>query len=123
MFHGSWVCRVGTHIGANGLPRMINVCEKVATRRTAKASSTVHFPSSISAALREKASTSGEIASKKGPVFATAIIAGTMAVKQTSQLIPFCHPLPIEGCTILIEPQHDFASVSIICEVSTTHKT
>jgi molybdenum cofactor biosynthesis enzyme len=44
-----------------------------------------------------------EIYSPKGPVFATAIIAGTMAVKNTSNLIPFCHPLPIDGCKINIE--------------------
>lgn len=44
-----------------------------------------------------------ELYSPKGPVFATAIIAGTMAVKNTHNLIPFCHPLPIDGCKINIE--------------------
>jgi cyclic pyranopterin phosphate synthase len=40
---------------------------------------------------------------KKGPVFATAVIAGTMGAKKTSDLIPFCHHIPLEGCKITIE--------------------
>ena len=55
-----------------------------------------------------------EVYSKKGPVFATAIIAGTMAVKQTSNLIPFCHPLHIEKCefSFRLEPVSSSSSVS-----------
>jgi len=40
---------------------------------------------------------------KKGPVLSTAVVAGVMAVKKTSDLIPFCHPIPIEDCKISIE--------------------
>lgn len=46
-----------------------------------------------------------EINAKKGPVFATAIVAGVMAVKKTSDLIPFCHPIPIDKCDILLDLQ------------------
>jgi cyclic pyranopterin phosphate synthase len=59
---------------------------------------------------------------KKGPVIDTAIIAGTMAVKRTHELIPFCHPLAIERCEFSVE----FASATeleIRCEVAVTHKT
>jgi cyclic pyranopterin phosphate synthase len=44
----------------------------------------------------------GDIATAKGPVFQTAIIAGTMAAKRTHELIPFCHPLALSGCHIHI---------------------
>ena len=44
-----------------------------------------------------------EIATKKGPVFATAIIAGVMAAKKTHELIPFCHPLGLENCKVMVE--------------------
>ncbi len=57
----------------------------------------------------------------KGPVMQTAIIAGTMAVKKTSELIPFCHPLPVEACDFTIEPESD--GIVIRCTVSTTGKT
>ena len=60
--------------------------------------------------------------SAKGPIVDTAIIAGTMAVKRTHELIPFCHPLAIERCTFDI----DFAKsdeLIIRCTVAITHKT
>jgi cyclic pyranopterin phosphate synthase len=57
----------------------------------------------------------------KGPVFQTAIIAGTMAVKKTSELIPFCHPLPVEACDFEILP--NAAGIAIRCTVSTSGKT
>jgi cyclic pyranopterin phosphate synthase len=49
---------------------------------------------------------------QKGPVFATAIIAGTMAAKSTSQMIPFCHQIPLEGCDIDISLQDHTVSPS-----------
>jgi cyclic pyranopterin phosphate synthase len=60
--------------------------------------------------------------SAKGPVIDTAIIAGTMAVKRTHELIPFCHPLPIENCRIEIEFASD-TELMIRCTVAITHKT
>ena len=76
-----------------------------------------------------------EIQAKKGPVFATAIVAGVMAVKKTSDLIPFCHPIPIDKCDINIDlqPVHHSTStatssdikfvVNIDCIVKTSGKT
>jgi cyclic pyranopterin phosphate synthase len=55
-------------------------------------------------------------------VFQTAIIAGTMAVKKTSELIPFCHPLPIEKCKITIAADEQ-QRVVIDCTVRVHHKT
>ena len=66
------------------------------TERFAHARSVIELPESMRHLLGED----GDIQSKKGPVFATAIIAGTMGVKRTSELIPFCHPLPIEDCKV-----------------------
>jgi cyclic pyranopterin phosphate synthase len=57
----------------------------------------------------------------KGPVFQTAIIAGTMAAKRTHELIPFCHPLGIESCKLAIDMEGDEAVVR--CTVSVHHKT
>ncbi len=52
----------------------------------------------------------------------TAIIAGTMAVKRTHDLIPFCHPLPIDGCGLTIDWINE-TSLRIECVVRTTHRT
>ena len=59
-----------------------------------------------------------ELTTKKGPVFSTATIAGVMAAKKTSDLIPFCHPLPLENCDLEIQLKDrtvlvDFVSVYI----------
>lgn len=68
-----------------------------------------------------------ELSSKKGPVFATAIIAGTMGAKRTHELIPFCHPLPLESCKFDIDTHVDeqagTARVRIKCSAGTTNKT
>jgi len=63
----------------------------------------------------------GDVHSAKGPVFQTAIIAGTQAVKETSRLIPFCHPLPLDKCKFSI--QLDNLVVQIRCLVSAKYKT
>ena len=63
-----------------------------------------------------------DIQTKKGPVFQTAIVAGTMAAKQTATLIPFCHPLALENCKFTIEPLNG-KEVIITCTVTITGKT
>jgi cyclic pyranopterin phosphate synthase len=106
-----------THVDAAGHPRMIDVGAKPPTRREAVAEVRVRFPSGVAKALRAQG-----LRSAKGPVIDTAIIAGTMAVKRTHELIPFCHPLPVENCRIEI----DFATKTellIRCTVALTHKT
>jgi cyclic pyranopterin phosphate synthase len=59
--------------------------------------------------------------SSKGPIFDTAIVAGVMGAKRTHELIPFCHPLGIENCRIVIDMDGDAALIR--CTVSVHHKT
>ena len=106
-----------THIDKDGAPAMVDVSSKAVTRRTAVAESTLVLPSTVAQALRN---TGG--ATKKGPVFDTAIIAGVMAAKKTHELIPFCHPLGLEDCKISIDLSDD-DRVSIRCEATVCHKT
>ncbi len=105
-----------THVDEANRPTMVDVGEKSVTRRTATARAIVEFPPDA-AVERE-----GALRTKKGPVFDTAIVAGVMAVKRTSDLIPFCHPIPLENCKIAIDWIAD-GSVEIRCTVSATHKT
>ena len=105
-----------SHVDAQNRPTMVDVGDKAVTTRTATARAVVVFPPEVN--LR-----SGEqLRSKKGPVFDTAIIAGVMAAKRTHELIPFCHPLPIDGCRIGIEWDGESA-LRIECAVKTTHRT
>ena len=106
-----------THIDEKNQPGMVDVSEKLITHREATASSIVVLGKEIMKLL-----TDGDIATKKGPVFQTAIIAGTMAAKNTSQLIPFCHPLPLEKCKFNVNPI-DEERVEIICTCKTSAKT
>lgn len=86
-----------THIDKSGNPAMVNVSEKKITRRTARAQAIVNVGSEIINQIQNN-----ELITKKGPVFHTAIIAGVMGAKQTSALIPFCHPLGLEDCQVKI---------------------
>ena len=106
-----------THLDKNGLPTMVDVAEKAVTRRSATARSIVSLPAEVLAQLIE-----GDIQTKKGSVFQTAIIAGIMAAKKTGELIPLCHPLGLDNCRVNIHfnEQHE---VVIDCIASITAKT
>ena len=106
-----------THIDDRNQPTMVDVGDKTATERQAHARTIVQLPPEILEKLVD-----GDIQSAKGPVFQTAIIAGTMAVKKTSELIPFCHPLPIEECKITIAADEQ-QRIVIDCTVRVHHKT
>jgi cyclic pyranopterin phosphate synthase len=95
---------------------MVDVGDKAVTKRTATAETRVRFPASVADALRAQ-----QFSTSKGPVFHTAIVAGSMAAKRTHELIPFCHPLGIENCKVRIEMENDDAVVQ--CTVSVHHKT
>ena len=97
---------------------MVDVSAKSVTKRTAIAVATLCLPDNVMALL----DSSGEMRSAKGPVFATAIIAGTMACKKTHDLIPFCHPLGLESCKfrIVASGKNEFC---IECTASITSKT
>ena len=106
-----------THLDPAGHPAMVDVSAKPATAREALAECRVTFPAAVAAQLRESG-----LKSAKGGIVDTAIIAGTMAVKRTHELIPFCHPLPIDGCRIAVA-WRDARSLRIECAVRTTHRT
>jgi len=105
-----------THVDAQGRPTMVDVSAKTVTLRTAVAESRVRFPAPVARALRDAG-----FATRKGPVFHTAIVAGVMAAKRTHELIPFCHPLGIERCDVVIDMDGDEAVVR--CTVALHHKT
>jgi cyclic pyranopterin phosphate synthase len=106
-----------THINKKGLPGMVNVGDKMVTKRRAEARTKMFLGKEIIAQFEGK-----DIDTKKGPVFQTAIIAGTMAVKQTSNLIPLCHPLQISGVDISINIL-DEENIEILCAVEISGKT
>ena len=106
-----------SHVAADGSPTMVDVSGKAATPREASAVCRVLFPADVADALK-----AADLHTAKGPVIATAIVAGTMAVKRTHELIPFCHPLPIDGCKFQID-WRDACSLSITCSVRTVHRT
>jgi cyclic pyranopterin monophosphate synthase len=106
-----------THIDAENQPGMVDVSGKSTTQREAVAECIVELGEALIKQL-----SSNDIQSKKGPVFQTAIIAGTMAAKKTSDLIPFCHPLPLEKCKFKIEPISP-TSISIRCTCLTNART
>ena len=106
-----------SHLNARGLPTMVDVSDKSITQRTAIAESIVQLPDEIVDLLELD-----EISTKKGPVFQTAILAGIMAIKKTSELIPLCHPLPITKSDIHITVADD-RQVVITCEVKVEGKT
>jgi len=105
-----------THIDTKGNPAMVDVSVKQITQRTATAQSIVELGEEIMAELKE-----GEIFTKKGPVFHTAIIAGTMGAKKTAELIPFCHPVGLEDCKIEIITEGTKAIIT--CTAKVTAKT
>ena len=105
-----------SHVDAKNRPTMVDVGDKAITAREAHARTVVVLPQEVLAALD-----GDEIQSKKGPVFATAIIAGVMAAKKTHELIPFCHPLGLDNCDVAIALEGDRAVIDCRCKV--THKT
>ncbi|MEE4161296.1 MAG: cyclic pyranopterin monophosphate synthase MoaC [Woeseiaceae bacterium] len=105
-----------THVDSRNRPAMVDVGDKAVTRREATARARVWLPPAVRAALD-----GDEINSKKGPVFATAIIAGVMAAKKTHELIPFCHPLGLDKCDVDIRVDGDEAIIDCTCRIE--HKT
>ena len=106
-----------THLDKKNQPTMVDVIDKKTSIRMARAQSQVQLPPAMKPYF-----TGEELVLKKGPVFQTAIIAGTMAVKRTHELIPFCHQIPVEGCKFEIS-MDDNLLITILCRVKTTFKT
>lgn len=106
-----------THVDSDNQPRMVDVSGKAITRRTAHARAVVALPAALAAQFVD-----GDIRGKKGPVFQTAIVAGIMAAKKTSELIPMCHPIGLDDCKIEIR-LNESGEVIIDCETAVHHKT
>lgn len=96
---------------------MVNVSDKKVTKRTAIARGTMFLGREVVSHF-----SNDELMTKKGPVFQTAIIAGIQGVKKTSELIPMCHPLLINGVDIDISIV-DEESVEVECKVTIEGKT
>ena len=96
---------------------MVDVGGKTATSREASAEAIVKLPPAVA---RELARTGHR--TKKGPVFDTAIVAGVMAAKKTHEIIPFCHPLALERCSVDIADTAR-GRIRIVCSVAVHHRT
>lgn len=96
---------------------MVNVGDKNITKRKAIAKATMFLGTEVINHFKND-----ELTTKKGPVFQTAIIAGIQAVKKTSDLIPMCHPLLINGVDIDIQILNT-EEIEILCSVEIEGKT
>ena len=105
-----------THINAAGEAHMVDVGGKAETVRTAVAEGSIRMlPATLSAILDGNAA--------KGDVIGTARLAGIMAAKKTSDLIPLCHPLLISKVSVDITPDHDLPGLRVVGTVSISGKT
>lgn len=105
-----------SHLNNKGEAHMVDVSAKTNTVRIATAEGSVFFTQEMQDELNKNGWSTA-----KGSVLETAKLAGTMAAKQTSNLIPLCHPLPIHS--IAFETQVQAGRVRVICEVKTEGKT
>ncbi|MEJ7767081.1 MAG: cyclic pyranopterin monophosphate synthase MoaC [Chitinophagaceae bacterium] len=106
-----------THLDDKGHAVMVDVSEKKISKRSATACSIVTLPPQVLEKLMD-----GDIQTKKGAVFQTAVIAGIMAAKKTGELIPLCHPLGLDNCSINIHVNNQQELV-ITCRATITAKT
>jgi len=105
-----------SHVDEQGRIQMVDVGHKMPTPRQAVATGRVNLPREASDRLAAM-----DYRTAKGSIIETAILAGIMAAKKTADLIPLCHPLPIEHIAIDITPTEQ--AFHIRAEVKTTHTT
>ena len=84
-----------SHLDESGKAAMVDVGKKTITQRIAKARAIVYLPESVMVHFNGQ-----DVETKKGGVFQTAILAGIMGAKKTSDLIPLCHPLALDNCAV-----------------------
>ena len=105
-----------THINERGDAHMVDVGDKAATARRAVAEGTILMkPETLQLVL------SGN--NKKGDVLAVARIAGIMAAKKTSELVPLCHPLALTSVEVELQPDTDKHCIRCTCTAATTGQT
>ena len=102
-----------THTDGLGNPQMVDVSGKAVTKRTARAQAIVHVGKEILKQIRDN-----ELVTQKGPVFQTAILAGTMGAKKTSDLIPLTHPIGLEDCKIRIAVKNEKIVIESLASLS-----
>ena len=105
-----------THFDAKGNAIMVDVTEKQITHREATATGKIRVSRPVMEAVL-----AGTV--KKGDVLGVARVAGIMAVKRTSDLIPMCHPLPLTGCSVDFEIDEENLEIKAICTAKTDSKT
>jgi cyclic pyranopterin phosphate synthase len=105
-----------SHIGPDGEARMVDVSDKEVTDRLARAAGCIRMKPETLAAIREN--TIG-----KGDVITVAKVAGVLAAKRTSELIPLCHSLPLTDVQLAIEPDPALPGLRCEATVKTTGKT
>lgn len=104
-----------THV-RDAAPAMVDIGGKVATRRMARAEARVRLPPAVRALFD-----GSDICGPKGAVFQAAILAGIMAAKRTWELIPLCHSVPLDDCSIAITLEDEVARIE--CAARTEHRT
>ena len=104
------------HFDSNGNAVMVDVSEKPVTHRTAIATGSILVGKEIMERLTE-----GSVA--KGDVLGVARVAGIMAVKHTSDLVPMCHPLSVTKCTVDFQLEREQGRIHTFCTVKTDGKT
>lgn len=105
-----------THLDKNGNAVMVDVSEKEVTHRTAIACGKILVSQEILASIKENTN-------KKGDVLAVARVAGIMAAKRTSELIPLCHLLMLTKCTVDFTVNEEENYIEASCTVKTDGKT
>ncbi|ABE74492.1 cyclic pyranopterin monophosphate synthase MoaC [Psychrobacter cryohalolentis] len=107
-----------SHLDSDGDITMVDVSGKIATTREARAQGQVIFPAIIYEQIK-----AADGMTKKGSITQTAHIAGIMAAKRTHDLIPLCHPLPLDKIGLNFEYDDSQNSITVTATVKVTHKT
>lgn len=92
---------------------MVDVSLKASTPRTARAQATIKVGTEILQQIKNQ-----ELITKKGSVFQTAILAGVMGAKKTSDLIPLCHPLSMENCQVEIHVRNNKIVIDTLATIT-----
>ena len=107
-----------SHLDSDGDIHMVDVSGKTASTREAHAQGQVRFPSEIYQQIK-----AADGMTKKGSIIQTAHIAGIMAAKRTHDLIPLCHPLPLDKIGLSFDYDDNLQAIVVNATVKVTHKT
>ncbi|MAS27615.1 MAG: cyclic pyranopterin monophosphate synthase MoaC [Synechococcus sp. TMED187] len=105
-----------SHLNQQGEVHMVEVGDRSASRREAVAEGRIRMATDTLALIQR-----GE--TPKGDLLAVARVAAIQAAKHTWELIPLCHPLPLSGIDVCIEPDQDLPGLRLTCSCRTTHQT